>query len=282
MAPIMFHNHSYAASACPIPTAKLEQQEAIRCKFPMLDEERDEEDYSADDEGGMDFESSFDTSFDSQQDHHQSLKELYSGLYGAVSTFPNDYNRDRLNRPSSTDIFTHVPNYQRDIEEDEWDEEILEEHECPPNCFFCCINTSIWRIQHPELYYSSDEEDDFEDCTTSMPPTHCVPDCISCARERLRAEGYKFPRYQYDQSDHTENDDDAEMREMSKPPKQGMKQEEAEMQGSERPASFNFSLIFTPPPSREQAESTARSVELIEHFPRVFFPPPKTSDADVC
>ncbi|KAJ3790450.1 hypothetical protein GGU10DRAFT_340838 [Lentinula aff. detonsa] len=279
MAPIMSHNHSYTASACPIPTAKLEQQEAIRFKLSMLEEDRDEEDYSADDEGGMDFESSFDTSF-----NHQSLGDMYSGFYGAVSTFPKDYNRDMSNRAASTDIRTHVLNYQTDIEEDEWDEEIIEDHECSPNCFLCRISTSICRIQHPELYYSSDEEDDFEDCTTSMPATHCVPDCISCARERLRAEGYKFPRYQYDQSDHTEDDDDAEMQEMSKPPKQGIKQEEADVKDSERRGSFNFSLIFTPPPSglQKQAESTARSVELIEPFPRVFFPPPKTSDTDVC
>ncbi|KAJ3745592.1 hypothetical protein DFH05DRAFT_1036554 [Lentinula detonsa] len=281
MAPIMFRNRSHVASACPIPTAKHEQ-EAVRFKLAMLEEEeRDEEDYSADDEGGMDFESSFDTSFDAQQDHHQSLGDMYSGFFGAAK----DHNRDMSNRTSSTDIRTHVLNYQTDIEEEEWDEEILEEHECSPNCFFCRISTSICRIQHPELYYSSDEEDDFEDCTTSMPATHCVPDCISCARERLRAEGYKFPRYQYDQSDHTEDDDDAEMQEMSKPPKQGIKQEEAaEVKDSERRGSFNFSLIFTPPPSGlpKQAESTARSVELIEPFPRVFFPPPKTSDTDVC
>ncbi|KAJ3757291.1 hypothetical protein F5878DRAFT_608916 [Lentinula raphanica] len=269
------------------------QTDEIRFRVSFLDEDQDEEDYSADDEGGMDLESSFDASFDADL---SPLQPAYAGIFN-MKPAPQSL-LFKSDRSISVGTRTRALNYdEKDIseEEDDSDEDISEEHECFPTCFLCRISASIYRTQHPDLYDTSDyEEDDLDDCTTSAPPTHCAPDCISCARERLRAEGFKFPQYQYyDQDDHTNTEDDNDpdaphFDSQPQHPWNGPESAERDTKNSEecRGLLDDLGLIFTalpPLPSRvsKQAETvTSELSALKEPFPRVFFPPPKISDID--
>ncbi|KAJ3929285.1 MAG: hypothetical protein NXY57DRAFT_1017497 [Lentinula lateritia] len=260
MDPTMLHNRSFAEAASPYPLGRHERDALSTL---VILEEDGEDDYSADDEYDMDFESSFDTSFDCER---PSSDRWYSK--DLPTTLSRALNRGIPNMHSPSSIRTLIVDNESEFEEDDSDEEILEGHECPPNCYLCSISAVIYKIEYPELYEecdSLDDEDDFEDCT---PTTHCVPECISCARERLRAEGYKFPAYQYDHNDHIPDDDEAKV-EIIKPWGQRISREEVDPQ---------INIVFTtPPPDSQKAESTTLPVKLNETFPRVFFPPPKPS-----
>ncbi|KAJ4473799.1 hypothetical protein J3R30DRAFT_3707768 [Lentinula aciculospora] len=263
MSSAIFHVHSDAE-------ALIQRDEKIYVRSPISEEE--EEDYAADDEGGMELESSFDTSFNYGESCYDAK---------LISTPSRSFDRGRLDRQSST-IRMRMLNYRSEFEEDDSDEETFEGHDCPPNCYVCHISAFIYKVKHPELYAdedSDDNEDESEDWTTFTQLTHCVPECISCARERLRAEGYKFPIYQHNQSDHTDDGDKAIVPEQaSKPTKQGIKQQEADLEGVR-------GIVFVPPPppgSHRQADLTTRSVHGLDApFPRVFFPPPKPADLNV-
>ncbi|KAJ3879834.1 hypothetical protein F5051DRAFT_186299 [Lentinula edodes] len=264
MDPTMLHNRSFPEAACPYPLGRHERDALSTL---LILEEDGEDDYSADDEYDMDFESSFDTSFDCER---PSFDRWYSKDLPATPS--RALNRGIPNMHSTSTIRTLIVDSESEFEEDESDEEILEGHECPPNCYLCSISAVIYKIDYPELYEecdSLDDEDDFEDCTASAPTTHCVPECISCARERLRAEGYQFPAYQYDHNDHIPDDDEAKVEEKIKPWGQRIPREEVDPQ---------INIVFTtPPPDSQKAESTTLPVKLNEIFPRVFFPPPKPS-----
>ncbi|KAJ3809044.1 hypothetical protein F5876DRAFT_78143 [Lentinula aff. lateritia] len=282
MDPIMLHNRSFAEAACPYPLGRRERD--VLSTLLILEEDG-EEDYSADDEYDMDFESSFDTSFDCER---PSFDRWYSKDLPVTPS--SALNRGIPNMHSPSTIRTLIVKNGGEFEEDDSDEgkvnslvnqsgshsltptkEILEGHECPPNCYLCSISAVIYKIEYPDLYEecdSLDDEDDFADCTTSAPITHCVTECISCARERLRAEGYKFPAYQYDHNDHIPGDDEAKVEEKIKPWGQRISQEEVDPQ---------INIVFTTPPDSQKAASTTLPVKLNETFPRVFFPPPKPS-----
>ncbi|KAH7879962.1 uncharacterized protein C8R40DRAFT_1166176 [Lentinula edodes] len=98
--------------------------------------------------------------------------------------------------------------------------------------------------------------------------------CIHCARERLRAEGWEFPHHEGDGKDDgergTSGDNDKDEDERSKAVDDG---------NAGRKECNTFSRVFIPPAEGERAYAklSPDSTIMLELFPPVFFPPAKDS-----
>ncbi|KIK60355.1 hypothetical protein GYMLUDRAFT_97103 [Collybiopsis luxurians FD-317 M1] len=224
--------------------------------------ELEDEDYGADDEHdrGDEFSDECDNSTDVEQ--FRSLKTLFPSLcYEAklTSTPPKLFNSRFDRHPSiaqspfrqvTVQELSHVGN-------DDSDEEFLEEYECPPDCYLCRLSVALFTIKHPEIFsYGSDtnDEDDFDNIESSAPPTHCSTNCISCARRRLEAEGWK-PVYKYDeQKQECSREEQAQLPEPKQTP--------------------DASKVLSPPPPGLQTKINVPQPTIVQ-YPRVFFPPPK-------
>ncbi|KAF9066326.1 hypothetical protein BDP27DRAFT_1330820 [Rhodocollybia butyracea] len=140
--------------------------------------------------------------------------------------------------------------------------------DCTPNCYLCHrrAQAEIYEIKQFGDGYDIDYyvEDDGWDSDDTEPQTHHQTECVHCVRERLKAEGWKFPYEQYEE-------------------KSARKTSETDKPKDRQPEA----AIFSRPPPVLQAETNSTEpissprVFLIQDSDQdrqpVFVPPPKSS-----
>ncbi|KAJ4493416.1 hypothetical protein C8R41DRAFT_981066 [Lentinula lateritia] len=180
--------------------------------------------------------------------------------------------------------------------------------DCTTNCYLCHSQNgeAIYKIEEfndddgeedeeivefvelPVFNGNDNDDDTFNSTCHSVAPSAnpCADhgenweQCIHCARERLRAEGWKFPHHEDEGKDDDEGGRGTKNEDKDERPKAV---DDRNTGRNERPQSLllnTFGRVFIPPAEGEQACSELPSPDstiMLELFPPVFFPPAKDS-----
>ncbi|KAJ3964464.1 hypothetical protein EV361DRAFT_955921 [Lentinula raphanica] len=176
--------------------------------------------------------------------------------------------------------------------------------DCTTNCYLCHFQNgeAIYEIrtlnnddddgeEEDEIYPGveipvvEDNDDTFESTSHSeAPPVHHCSDhaehweeCMRCARDRLRAEGWHPRHFSEEETDVSKEDE--KMMEVDEPiVKQDTSTDESSEDRRERTQSNVFGTFFVPPPLKYERKMKLESTTMYSPLPKIFFHPANTSD----
>ncbi|KAF5388700.1 hypothetical protein D9757_004827 [Collybiopsis confluens] len=141
--------------------------------------------------------------------------------------------------------------------DDYLDDELSDMQDYAPG--FDLFNAMVFSDPQSYILYTDDTDED-DDSETPAPSSHCPNNCISCARERLQAEGWK-PVYRYDE-----------------PEQECIRDTEQELSDLRPKEDDSSCRVFSPPPPGLLMGKVNVSFQFDgSDCPRVFFPPPRDS-----